>query len=147
MSKSDLEKQVDRMYRSVPTTRSPIAQHVPPLGSRRFGRGVRRVPGTMNKTEAAYAEELRLRELAGEVVWFKYEGVTLRLGPDCRYTPDFLVMLLGGELECHETKGFHREDAMVKLRVAAEAFPFRFILVEKLAQKNGGGFSYKTIGA
>lgn len=90
-------------------------------------RGVRRAPGTMNKTEARYADVLRFR---ADVAWHRYEGITLKLGPDARYTPDFFLMLVDGTLECHETKGFRRDDAMVKLRVAAGMFPFAFRLCE-----------------
>jgi hypothetical protein len=40
-------------------------------------------------------------------------------------------MLANGELELHETKGFMRDDAAVKLKVAAGMYPMRFYLVEK----------------
>ena len=83
----------------------------------------------MNKTEARYAQELELRKKVGEVEWYQFEGVTLKLGFDCRYTPDFAVMLPNGDLEMHEVKGFFRDDALVKIRTAATMFPFRFMLV------------------
>lgn len=83
---------------------------------------------TMNRTEAGYAERLGLDT---NVVWFKFGAVTLKLADDCRYSPDFIVMLASGEIEMHEVKGFRREDAMVKIRVAASVFPFRFVLVER----------------
>lgn len=35
--------------------------------------------GTMNKMESAYADHLRLRQAAGEVAWFKFGGLKLRL--------------------------------------------------------------------
>ena len=40
-------------------------------------------------------------------------------------------MLASGELEMHEVKGFWREDARLKIKVAAEQFPFRFVAVTK----------------
>lgn len=95
----------------------------------RAGKGIRRVPGQMNRTEAAYAARLDVLKVAGEVAEWWYEGITLKLGADCRYTPDFLVMLPDLTLEVHETKGFMRDDALVKLRVAAGMFPFRVRLV------------------
>ncbi|MGD0968655.1 MAG: hypothetical protein ABR949_10240 [Candidatus Aquilonibacter sp.] len=55
----------------------------------------------------------------------------MKLAPDTRYTPDFAVMLADGSLEMHETKGFMREDALVKIKLAAELFPFRFFLVKR----------------
>lgn len=80
----------------------------------------------MNQTEARYAQLLDLRQKAGEVLWWRFEGVTLKLADDTRYTPDFVVMLADGSMECHETKGFWRDDALVKIKVAAATFPFRF---------------------
>jgi hypothetical protein len=94
----------------------------------------------MNKTEARYAEQLQLRLLAGEVAWFAYEALTLKLAPDTRYTPDFVVMLSDGTLECHEVKGFFRDDAKVKVKVAAEKFPLRFVVARERPKKLGGGW-------
>lgn len=85
----------------------------------------------MNRTEAAYELVLRAREQAGEIAWYAFEGITLKLAPDCRYTPDFAVMLAGGEIELHEVKGFMRDDAAVKLKLAAELFPFPIVVVRK----------------
>jgi hypothetical protein len=81
-------------------------------------------PSGMNKTERRYSEHLDVLRLAGEVAAWRFEAVTLKLGVDVRYSPDFLVILPGGELELHETKGFMRDDARVKLRCAARLFPF-----------------------
>ena len=86
-------------------------------------------PSAMNRTEARYAERLEILRRAGELQWWKYGAITLKLGDDCRYSPDFMVVLPNGEIEMHETKGFFRDDAKVKLRVAAAMFPFRFWLV------------------
>lgn len=85
----------------------------------------------MNRTELAYSEILEGLRLAGKVEWWAFEGVTLKLADDTRYTPDFFVMLKGGDLECHEVKGFWRDDARVKIKVAAALFPFQFLAVSK----------------
>lgn len=85
----------------------------------------------MNRLERAWADQLQLRFLAKEIAWYRYEGITLKLAPDTRYTPDFAVMLAGGELELHEVKGHMRDDAAVKLKVAAEQFPFRVLLIQR----------------
>ena len=85
-------------------------------------------PRKMNKLESEYAVKIAL-----ESAWSAFEGITLRLGMDCRYTPDFAVLTHAGMLEMHEVKGFRRDDAMVKIRVAAAIFPFRFVLAEKKA--------------
>lgn len=87
--------------------------------------------GTLNKTEQAYADTLRLRQLGGEIAWYKYEAMKLKLAHNTTYTPDFAVMLASGELEMHEVKGFWRDDARVKIKVAAALFPFRFVAVTR----------------
>jgi hypothetical protein len=97
-------------------------------------------PGERNKTEAAYEQYLELRRRAGEVLWYRFEGMTFKLAADCRFTPDFVVMLANGELECHEVKGIWRDDAKVKMRLAAEIFPFRFIAIYAKTKKDGGGW-------
>ena len=97
--------------------------------------------GTMNKTEAAYAATLDERRHAGEVAWFKFEGIKLRLADNTFYTPDFAVMLSDGALEMHEVKGFWQDDARVKIKIAAELYPMRFIGVRVRNKKEGGGWS------
>lgn len=93
------------------------------------GRPVKR-PGVMNRLETSYAQHLGLRQAAGEVAWFAYEAVKLRLANKTFVTVDFFVMLASGELEAHEVKGgFIEDDAAVKLKVAAQMYPFRFVLV------------------
>ena len=97
--------------------------------------------GQMNKTEEAYGKHLQALQHAGEVAWFKFEGVKLRLADNTFYSPDFAVMLASGEMVMMEVKGFMTDDANVKIKVAADMYPFRFFLVRKRAQKDGGGFS------
>lgn len=97
--------------------------------------------GAMNKTEQAYAEHLARLKSTGEVLWFKFEGMKFRLADSTFYTPDFVVMRADGSLEAHEVKGFWQDDAKVKIKVAADLYPLRFIAVKARAKKDGGGFS------
>jgi hypothetical protein len=97
-------------------------------------------PDGMNNTEAAYRDILWARQVAGEILWFRYEAVKLRLADNTFYTPDFFVMLANGEMEVHEVKGHWEDDARVKIKVAAAQFPFRFIAVTVIAKKRGGGW-------
>jgi hypothetical protein len=97
--------------------------------------------GQMNKTEAAYAAHLTQRWMAGEVAWFKFEGIKLRLADNTFYSPDFAVMLSTGELEQHEVKGFWQDDARAKIKIAADMYPFRFVAVKVKARKDGGGWA------
>ena len=96
--------------------------------------------GTMNKTEAAYEQQV----LKESYQWYKFEGIKLRLADNTFYTPDFAVMGNDGVIECHEVKGFWQDDARVKIKVAAAQFPFRFMAVKARAKKHGGGWEYET---
>jgi hypothetical protein len=100
--------------------------------------------GTMNKTEAEYAAHLEILKRAGEIRWYKFEGVKLRLADNTFYTPDFLVMADDWSLECREVKGFWQDDARVKIKVAADIYPFRFLAVKKVSKKAGGGWEMET---
>lgn len=105
-------------------------------------RGVAKNSGGMNRTEAAYAEHLTLRQQSGDIAWFAFEAMKLRLADRTFYTPDFAVMLTDGTIEQHEVKGFWEDDARVKIKVAAALYPFRFIAVQK--QKAGWKFEEFT---
>lgn len=97
--------------------------------------------GALNKTEAAYQAHLAARQVAGEIAWFRFEGVKLRLADNTFYTPDFAVMRADGALEMHEVKGFWSDDARVKIKVAADAYPFRFIALRAEPKRAGGGWA------
>lgn len=99
----------------------------------RFVRGKARsyTPGRMNGTESRYESEVLLaRKATGDVVAWWFESVKYRLADNTFYTPDFLVQLASGELECHEIKGHWEDDARVKIKVAASLYPLRFIAVQ-----------------
>lgn len=87
----------------------------------------------MNRTEESYAWYLDGLKRAGDILFYKFGVVTLRIGQDCRYTPDFLVITKDLAVEFHEVKGFMRDDALVKLKAAASQYPFIFRLVHKVA--------------
>ena len=85
--------------------------------------------GQMNKTEARYAQRLELLRGSGAVLWWKFEAIKLKLASDCTITVDFAVLTCSGVLEMHDVKGAKGvffDDAKVKMRVAAEMFPFIF---------------------
>jgi len=99
--------------------------------------------GERNKLEASYEQYLESRKQAGEIIWYKFEGMKFRLADNCFFTPDFAIMLVNNEVEIHECKGIFRDDAKVKLKVASELYPFRFVAVFALPKKEGGGFRYE----
>jgi hypothetical protein len=86
----------------------------------------------MNGTEAAYDAYLWLLRASGDILWHKFEAIKLRLADATFYTPDFAVLPASGVLEMHEVKGFWRDDARVKIKVAASIYPLRFIAVTKI---------------
>lgn len=78
----------------------------------------------MNKTEVLYAHRLNMLRAAGEIVTWVFEPQPpFQLAYRCTYTPDFLIVRLHGMSEVHEVKGgLIRDDAIVKLKVAANMF-------------------------
>lgn len=83
--------------------------------------------GQMNKTESAYRDRLERFKMMGEILWFKFEGIKLRLADNTFYTPDFFVMRANGELEAHEIKGWWQDDARAKIKIAADMYPLKFL--------------------
>ena len=96
--------------------------------------------GQRNKTEANYEAFLTALQVAGDVAWFKFEGLKLRLADNTFYTPDFAVMRTNGQMEMHEVKGFWQDDARVKIKVAADLYPFKFLAIKPKSKANGGGW-------
>lgn len=97
-----------------------------------------------SKWEGLFRDELEMRRLAGEVVWYGYELIRLQLASftqdgkvkTIRYTPDFAALEFDvddiiPELVLYEVKGFWREAARVRIKLAASQFPFRFIAVTR----------------
>lgn len=104
-------------------------------------------PGEMNKTEARYAAHLEAMKQRGEIHWYKFEGLKFRLADKTFYTPDFAVMVADGHIELHEVKGYWQDDAKVKIKIAADMYPMRFLAVMVLPHKQGGGWSYEDFSA
>ena len=96
--------------------------------------------GLMNATETEYCKYLEVKKSIGAIKWYRFEGVKLRLADNTFYTPDFAVMDIDGVMECHEVKGFWQDDARVKIKVAADMYPFRFYGIKKKSKKAGGGW-------
>lgn len=104
--------------------------------------------GTMNATETKYATYLDQLRLAGEVLWWKFEGITLTLAPRTTLTVDFAVMLACGALEMHDVKGskaIYEDDARAKMKIAAQMFPWPFRVVYPAAKGAGGGWDIEVV--
>lgn len=83
----------------------------------------------LNKTEAEYLFNLRARRYP----FIGIKSITLKIGDDCRYTPDFVTYSIDCGICLHEVKGFMRDDALVKMKVVARMFPFwRLVCARKV---------------
>jgi hypothetical protein len=86
--------------------------------------------GEKNKTEQRFEDEvLRPGLLAGDILWYRFEGVKLRLADGTFLTVDYCVMPPTRILTMIDVKGARaiiQDDARVKMRVASELYPFAF---------------------
>lgn len=96
-------------------------------------RALGRLPkGQKNKMEQAYEDRVLKPALSsGEILWYRFEGIKLRLADKTFYEPDYFVLRKTGDLEVHEVKGRWMDDARVKIKVAASQYPFQFIAVTR----------------
>ena len=126
-------------------TEQSYALHLQDLvakGAKASGRTRHRL-GEMNGTEQSYALHLQDLVAKGEVLWWTFEAIRLRLADKTTLTVDFFVMRAGGALEAHELKGKDKhweDDARVKIKVAAELYPFQFYGVHRA----GGEWQYEA---
>lgn len=139
---SDLSKahqaQVSAQLHGVPhprTVKIEVAETTPAK------KRLRQKSGGLNKTEAAFLEYLKRTYPHNEVFAQK---VTLLIANGVRFTPDFIMPSLEtGQVFAFETKGFMRDDAAVKIKVAASVYPWiKFFLVSKA---KGGTWSIQEI--
>jgi hypothetical protein len=109
----------------------------------------KRIDGFRSQLEADFAAHLRSGFLGfpwGTAKW-KYEPMSLRLGRNCKYTPDFLVWNPDLKPIFYEVKGSWKAKggvaARVRLKIAASLFNelFDFYAVTRV----GGRWLYEQI--
>ena len=99
----------------------------------------------MNGLERDYAQHLETLRLTRKIRGWHWQSIKFRLADKTWYHPDFMVIAEDGELEIHETKGFMREDANVKLKVTSALY---WEYTVKLIQRAGrDGFAIREIMA
>jgi hypothetical protein len=113
------------------------------LSNRQFALG-RLKSGVMNRTETKYAAFLWGEQIAGRVLWYLFEGITLKLAEKLRFTPDFAVLRSDGLIELVDCKGrtnvtrtsgervekaYAQDDSRQKAKMAASLFPFVIVTV------------------
>lgn len=101
--------------------------------AKKAGPRIRQNSEGLNKTEQAFFEYLKAMYPHRFV---NAQALTLKIANGCRYTPDFSVAGFHDgapeNVECYEVKGFMRDDAAVKIKVAATAYPWiTFFLVTR----------------
>lgn len=105
----------------------------------------RHTPGQMNNLERKYAAHLDTLKLAGDIKYWRFEELTLKLADGCRYTPDFWVVMPDETVEIHESKGFWRDDARTKIKCAAAKFHEFVFRGVQWSKKDG--WTYERFGA
>ena len=99
----------------------------------------------MNKTERAFLEHLNSQY--GPPWIHSAQSITLRLANGVRFTPDFFSVcqhaLNDVIVMSWETKGHMRDDAAVKLKVAASGY--RWIKFNLVTKRKGGGWDIQQI--
>ncbi len=125
--------------RSDETIIRELAGEQVPLPAKEAGDG-------MNKTERAFFEEM---QASPAVVKILREPYKLRLAGRTFYAPDFVVwpVVYTGDCRpaCVEVKGWMREDAAVKLKVAAALYAaeWRWLLVTRAGRH---GWEVREVG-
>jgi hypothetical protein len=160
-SEEQLAEHLTKQGKAAPAASTPKARPLPKVASREgvkppapanpkaalYALG-RLKTGHMNRTEERYAQHLEALRAAGEVLWWKFEGMKLRLADLTFITPDFVLMAADGRLEFHDCKGdkaIVEDDARAKTKIAADQFPCVFKLVYPRKKKDGGGWEVEVI--
>lgn len=93
-------------------------------------------PDTMNETERKYSRRLKAMLHAGEIAWYGYECIKMRLSEGSFYRTDFMVVTKEGYIELHDTKAYFKskkkpgitEASMVRMKGVAEKYPMFKVL-------------------
>ena len=92
-------------------------------------------PPKMNKLELRYSTQLQMLKQTGKIIDWKFEELRFMLGNGAWYKPDFLIVKTN-VYEIHETKGFWREAARVRIKTAAYRFPwFKWCAVQWINER------------
>ena len=85
----------------------------------------------MNKLESDYAAYLEQQKMANWILDYRFESFKLILvhgvpgkRNEMNYTPDFMLIANDNQVQFYEVKGYWREDARLKIKMAAELFPW-----------------------
>jgi hypothetical protein len=118
--------------------RAQVAAQLGPQGEKRPARA-------MTKVERAYGAHLEGLRLTSEIKDYRYEPLRLVLATKTTYCPDYLTVLPSGLVHFVEVKGrksngkaYWKEDARLKIKLAAETFDGVFTFEAVWPDGNGG---------
>lgn len=126
------EADIERLKNRKPAAKQNGTQRMQALG--------RMKTGQMNKTEERFAQMLELERHAGKVKWWKFEAIKLMLAKNTSLTVDFAILPETDILTLIDVKGSKAmvtDDARVKMKVAAEMYPFVFKIAYPRAKGEG----------
>jgi hypothetical protein len=83
-----------------------------------------------SKLEASYYHQLKLRQAAGEVLFFLMQ-VPFRLPGGVKYVVDFCVFLSSGDVEFIDTKGMDTPTSILKRKQVEALYPVEIKIVKK----------------
>jgi hypothetical protein len=89
-----------------------------------------------------YAQHLELARRAGEILYWEFEKIKVRIGYRCWFNVDFFIQFADGHFELHDTKGAQtrksgttyraEDDAIVKARALGSGkFPIPIYFIYK----------------
>jgi len=122
-----------------------IPKHIRDQFGKAKGGPAKKRRGQMNRTEARFAKEvLDLMKADGDIHDYRFEPLRLRLAEGAYYCPDFVVKHQDGTVEFVEVKGFWREAARLRIKVAAEQYGWlgKFVAVRLVK----GKWEFEDIG-
>jgi hypothetical protein len=116
--------------------------------------GPRSPRGVMNKTEQHFLDTWILPGVQGGRIkkwWYEKWRFTLTEPgpgrPGIGYTPDFILMLSDGELQCYEVKGVGnaRLESVNRTKLFRDDMGMRTFIAWQLPAREGGGFRIEEI--
>lgn len=88
-----------------------------------LGKPPKSLSSEMNVTEKHLDRELQLEKLQGHIKEYHFESIGLKIAPKTWYFPDFVVFMPDDRMHVIEVKGFLRDDAAAKYKVAVGLYP------------------------
>jgi len=84
-----------------------------------------------SKLEARYYCQLKLRQQAGDIIFFLRQ-IPFELPGGVKYVTDFMVFLANGEIEFVDTKGKDTPLSIAKRKILEDLYPIKIKIVTKV---------------